>query len=83
MKFCRLKSQLHSGWRSLLSKEDVDDTVKPYVGKRRILDVQRALEAIEALFASAVTLRCMCFYHEQELELGIFTLEVTESRLVR
>lgn len=66
---------------TLLSKEDVDETVKPYVGKRKdFSDVQRALEAIEALYSKRGYSAVHVLLPEQELELGAIHFEVTESR---
>lgn len=66
---------------SLLSKEEVDETVKPYVGKRKdFSDVQFALEAIEALYSKRGYSAVHVLLPEQELELGEIHFEVTESR---
>jgi hemolysin activation/secretion protein len=66
---------------NLLSKEELNTAVAPYVGKGKdFSDVQRALEAVEAAYAKRGYTAVQVLLPEQELEKGRVRLRVVESR---
>jgi hemolysin activation/secretion protein len=66
---------------TLLTQAEVDAAVAPYVGKRKdFSDVQRALEAIEALYAERGYSAVSVLLPEQELEKGTVRFRAVESR---
>lgn len=66
---------------TLLKREEVDAAVAPYVGKRKdFSDVQRALEAVEALYAERGYSAVSVLLPEQELEQGTVRFRAVESR---
>lgn len=66
---------------SLLDKQDIDQTVAPYIGKDKdFSDVQRALEGIEELYARKGYSAIHVLLPEQELEQGDVHFHVIESR---
>jgi hemolysin activation/secretion protein len=66
---------------SLLTKEEIDAAVAPYVGKGKdFSDVQRALEAVEAAYAKHGYSAVQILLPEQELEKGRVRLRAVESR---
>ncbi|MHB1115485.1 ShlB/FhaC/HecB family hemolysin secretion/activation protein [Sideroxydans sp.] len=65
----------------LLTKEDFDIVVAPYVGKEKdFSDVQYALEAVEELYAERGYSAVHVLLPEQELEAGTVRFDVIESR---
>lgn len=66
---------------SLLNKAEIDAAVAPYVGKAKdFSDVQRALEAVEALYAERGYSAVHILLPEQELEKGSVHFQAVESR---
>jgi hemolysin activation/secretion protein len=66
---------------TLLGKQEIDQTVAPYVGKNKdFSDVERALEAIEALYAKKGYTAIHVLLPEQELEQGDVHFHIIESR---
>ena len=66
---------------TLLTKAEIDHAVAPYTGKNKdFSDVQRALEAIEDLYARHGYSAVRVSLPEQELELGTVRFRVVESR---
>lgn len=66
---------------TLLTKQEVDQAVAPYIGKDKdFSDVQRALEAIEELYAQKNYSAVHVLLPEQELEQGTVIFHVIESR---
>ncbi len=66
---------------SLLSKAEIDAAVAPYVGKAKdFSDVQRALEAVEELYAERGYSAVHILLPEQELEKGDVHFQAVESR---
>ena len=66
---------------TLLSKEEIDAAVAPYVGKSKdFSDVQRAVEAVEAAYAKHGFSAVNVLLPEQELEKGTVRFRVVESR---
>lgn len=66
---------------TLLSEDKIAAAVAPYTGKSKdFSDVQRALEAIEGLYARHGYSAVRVSLPEQELELGTVRLRVVESR---
>jgi hemolysin activation/secretion protein len=65
---------------SLLSQQELDAAVAPYVGKNKdFSDVQRALEAVEAAYAKRGYSAVRVLLPEQELEKGTVHFHVVES----
>jgi hemolysin activation/secretion protein len=66
---------------SLLTKEEIDSVVAPYIGKGKdFADVQRALEALEAAYVKRGYTAVQVMLPEQELEKGRVRFRVVESR---
>ncbi|TXT27158.1 MAG: polypeptide-transport-associated domain-containing protein [Gallionellaceae bacterium] len=66
---------------TLLTTEEISSAVAPYTGKSKdFSDVQRALEAVENLYARHGYSAVRVSLPEQELELGTVRLRVVESR---
>lgn len=66
---------------TLLTAEEIGSAVAPYTGKSKdFSDVQRALEAVEELYARRGYSAVRVSLPEQELELGAVRLRVVESR---
>lgn len=66
---------------ALLTQAEFDEVVAPYVGKNKdFSDVQRALEAVEALYARHGYSAVHVLLPEQELEAGTVRFEVIEGR---
>lgn len=66
---------------TLLTKAEIDHAVAPYTGKSKdFSDVQRALEAIEDLYARHGYSAVRVSLPEQELEQGTVRFRVVESR---
>ena len=66
---------------TLLSKLEIAETVDPYIGRNKdFSDVERALEAIEALYAKKGYTAIHVLLPEQELEQGDVHFHVIESR---
>jgi hemolysin activation/secretion protein len=66
---------------SLLSQQELDAAVAPYVGNNKdFSDVQRALEAVEAAYAKRGYSAVRVLLPEQELEKGSVHFRVVESR---
>ncbi|MBI5891233.1 MAG: ShlB/FhaC/HecB family hemolysin secretion/activation protein [Nitrosomonadales bacterium] len=66
---------------TLLSKEELNAAVAPYVGKNKdFSDVQHALEAVEAAYAKRGYTAVQVLLPEQELANGRVRLRVVESR---
>lgn len=66
---------------TLLSQEEIDAAVAPYVGKSKdFSDVQRALEAVEDAYARRGYSAVRVLLPEQELEKGTVRFRVVESR---
>ncbi|MDH2916444.1 MAG: ShlB/FhaC/HecB family hemolysin secretion/activation protein [Gallionella sp.] len=66
---------------SLLSKEEIDAAVAPFVGKSKdFSDVQRALEAVEELYAQRGFSAVHLLLPEQELEKGSVLFQAIEGR---
>lgn len=66
---------------SLLTQAEIDAVVAPYVGKHKdFSDVQRALEAVEALYAERGYSAVSVLLPEQELERGTVIFRAVESR---
>ncbi len=66
---------------TLLSKDEISNTVAPYIGKNKdFSDVERALEAIEALYAKKGFTTVHISLPEQELEKGDVHFHVIETR---
>jgi hemolysin activation/secretion protein len=75
-----------SGYRvegnTLLKDQDVQSVLAPYRGKQRDFgDVQKALEALEAAYRKAGYAAVQVYLPEQELDRGVVTLRVVETRL--
>jgi hemolysin activation/secretion protein len=67
---------------TLLPESDVLATLKPYTGaQRRFTDIQKALEALEALFREAGYGEVSVSIPEQELTAGVVRLRVIAPRL--
>ena len=65
---------------TLLKQSEIDVAVAPYLGKKRdFSDVQRALEAIEAMYAKRGYSAVRVLLPEQELEKGVVHFHVVES----
>jgi hemolysin activation/secretion protein len=65
---------------TLLSKEEIDAAVMPFTGKDKdFSDVQRALEAVEDLYAQRGYTAVRVLLPEQELEKGNVLFRVVES----
>jgi hemolysin activation/secretion protein len=66
---------------TLLGKQEIEQTVAPYVGKNKdFSDVERALDAIEALYAKKGYTAVHVLLPEQELEQGDVHFHIIESR---
>jgi hemolysin activation/secretion protein len=66
---------------SLLGKEEIDAAVAPFVGKAKdFSDVQRALEAVEGLYAKRGYSAVHLLLPEQELEKGAVRFQAIEGR---
>lgn len=69
---------------TLLSKAEVNAAVAPYVGKDKdFSDVQRALEAVEKVYAKRGYSAVHVLLPEQELERGTVRFRVVESRFAK
>lgn len=69
---------------SLLSQAEINAAVAPYVGRDKdFSDVQRALEAIEKVYAARGFSAVRVLLPEQELEKGTVRFRVVESRFGR
>src|SRR5690606_15131615 len=67
---------------TLLSSEEIDEAVAPYVGKSKdFADVQRALESLQASYRRRGFGVVQVVLPEQELEGGVIVLRVVEPRL--
>lgn len=67
---------------TLLNKQEIAQAVAPYIGKNKdFSDVERALEAIEALYAKKGFSAVHISLPEQELEKGDVHFRVVESHL--
>lgn len=67
---------------TLLAKEQVDQLVSPFVGRRKVYgDIQRALEALDNAYRSAGFGTVQVYVPEQELTSGIVRIQVTEARV--
>jgi hemolysin activation/secretion protein len=66
---------------TLIGKDEFDRVVAPFTGKSRdFSDVQRALEAVEELYASRGYSAVHVLLPEQELEAGMVRFQVIEGR---
>lgn len=69
---------------ALLSQTDIDSRVAAFIGPRRdFADVQRALEAIETIYAEAGWGGVQVILPEQRLDSGIVRIRVIESRITK
>ena len=69
---------------TLLKQADLDRAFAPFTGTGRDFgDVQRALEALEKAYADAGYGAIQVALPEQELNLGIVTFKVTESKIAK
>jgi hemolysin activation/secretion protein len=69
---------------TLLKQQLLDRTFAPYIGPSRdFSDVQKALEALEKAYTKAGYGAIQVALPEQELNLGVVTLKVTESRIAK
>ncbi|QNM97680.1 ShlB/FhaC/HecB family hemolysin secretion/activation protein [Chitinimonas koreensis] len=67
---------------TVLPGDDIQSALKPYLGEGRdFADVQRALEALEALYRRAGYGAMQVYLPEQELNQGVVTLKVVEAKL--
>ncbi len=67
---------------TLLKPEEIETVLKPYTGKqRKYADVQRAIEALKQRYRSAGYSVVWIVSPEQEIDQGVVTLRVIESRI--
>ena len=67
---------------TLLSKQEIDQTIAPFIGKDRdFSDIERALEAIEALYAKKGYSAVHVTLPQQRLQQGDVHFRIVESRL--
>jgi len=67
---------------SLLTQAEIDSAVAPFIGKGKdFSDVQRALEAVEELYAEHGYTAVRVLLPEQELERGLVRFRAVENRI--